>query len=309
MRKEASATLTRSQGHSHLGSDQGCVDHLMIRFRRTQPALLASVQAISNVTGVGGRVIYGIGDVHGRNDILVDMLDMIRSDVEGVAHTYPPALVFLGDYIDRGSASDKVIDTLIALKADPTFEVITLRGNHDQFLLDVLREPSKGAMWVNYGGAQTLLAYGVAPPRRPDEESWAVASAKLREALPAEHRNFLEHTGYCAIGGSYAFVHAGVRPNVQLEAQKAADVLAIRDTFLDALEPLPGRTVVFGHTPFEKPLVELGKIGIDTGACATGVLTALCIDGERRRFLQTGPTRKIFDVPAPSSKAQRPRRL
>jgi serine/threonine protein phosphatase 1 len=254
--------------------------------------------------------LYAIGDVHGRNDLLTELIDLIRKDMAQASPSGRATLVLLGDYVDRGPASNKVIDTIIALQADPAFEVIALRGNHDQFLLEFLADAGRGPTWMSFGGGPTLVAYGVTPPRRSDEQSWVEASKNLAAALPNSHRVFLESLPYFAVAGDYVFVHAGVRPNTDLRRQSASDVLCIRDTFLDSDDPLPGSTVIFGHTPFERPIVERGKIGLDTGACVTGVLTALCLQSARKRFLQTGPSGGITDVPEPTSgKNARPRRL
>jgi serine/threonine protein phosphatase 1 len=282
----------------------------MMQLRRNRRSLFSITDAGAPPIALDGVLLYAIGDIHGRNDLLLELMGMIRADIAAQGAAKRATLVFLGDYIDRGSASNKVIDTIIDLQADPNLEVIALRGNHDQFMLDFLRDGLKGPMWVNFGGAQTLIAYGVTPPRGRDEQKWTEAAMALAEAMPDTHRVFLESLPYFAVAGDYVFVHAGVRPNTELRNQRASDVLAIRESFLEADQPLPGCTVVFGHTPFESPLVEPGKIGLDTGACVTGVLTAICLENTRRRFLQTGPRGGIFDAPNPADgPTPRPRRL
>lgn len=256
------------------------------------------------------RLIYAVGDIHGRADLLGQLLTLINEDAEKRAFTGRLGLVFLGDYIDRGGASNQVIQTLISLKADERYEVMALRGNHDQFLLDFLAQPTLGRSWINFGGAATLASYGVSAPRvQSDESGWITTGQLLADAIPASHLEFLQATHYCATFGDYVFAHAGVRPGVPLQNQKWTDFLSIRDAFLTSQDAVPGQVVVFGHTPFERPLVEDDKIGIDTGACATGVLTALSLWNDTRRFIQTGEA-GAFDVPPPISKsADRPRRL
>ncbi len=256
-----------------------------------------------------GKLIYAVGDIHGRADLLGQLLAMIDADVERQGGTSRPGLIFLGDYIDRGGASNQVIDTLIAKQGDERYETMALRGNHDQFLLDFLAQPVLGRSWINFGGAATLAAYGVTVPRvQTDEKAWVAAGHQLAAVIPKAHLDFIEATHFCATFGDYVFAHAGVRAGVKLEEQKLTDLLTIRDAFLASRDAVPGRVVVFGHTPFERPLVEDDKIGIDTGACATGVLTALALLDDTRRFIQTG--RGVSDVPPPIQKsADRPRRL
>lgn len=257
-----------------------------------------------------GKLIYAIGDVHGRADLLRQLLDIIRQDYRQHFTPHPATLVFLGDYVDRGGASNQVIETLLELQGEPSMELMALRGNHDQFLLDFLTQPLLGKAWINFGGSATLAAYGVPVPKTiSDDEAWIATSQQLAEAIPQEHIAFLEATHYCATFGDYVFVHAGVRPGIELQEQRPADLLSIRETFLATHDALPGRVVVFGHTPFEMPLVEGDKVGIDTGACATGVLTALALFNDTRRFLQTGD-RAAWPVPEPILlDADRPRRL
>jgi serine/threonine protein phosphatase 1 len=110
---------------------------------------------------------------------------------------------------------------------------------------------------------------------------------------------------HCAVAGESVFVHAGVRPKVALGEQRLSDLLSIRDPFLDRATPLPGYTVVYGHTPFDHPMLEAGKIGLDTGAFATGVLTALCVNGGRGRLLQTGSRRGAVNAAGPGGRSRR----
>jgi serine/threonine protein phosphatase 1 len=256
------------------------------------------------------RLIYAVGDIHGRADLLGQLLALINEDAEKRSFAGRLGLIFLGDYIDRGGASNQVIETLIALKANERYEVMALRGNHDQFLLDFLAQPTLGRSWINFGGAATLASYGVSAPRvQSDESGWIAVGQQLADAIPASHLEFLQATHYCATFGDYVFAHAGVRPGVSLQDQKWTDFLSIRDAFLNSRDAVPGQVVVFGHTPFDRPLVEDDKIGIDTGACATGVLTALSLWNDTRRFIQTGEA-GVSDVPPPIVKsADRPRRL
>ncbi len=128
---------------------------------------------------------------------------------------------------------------------------------------------------MNYGGGATLASYGVTPPKISDDAGWVAAAEALAAATPPSHLEFLRNTSLYSTFGDYIFVHAGLRPEVALPDQKMNDLTSIRGPFLEAVEPAPGHVVVFGHTPFEAPLVQQRKIGVDTGACVTGMLTAL----------------------------------
>lgn len=233
-----------------------------------------------------GRLVYAIGDVHGRLDALDALLKIIAQDVRETAHPSRPLLIFLGDYIDRGPASKDVVSLIIALRKDPTFEVRVLKGNHEEALLQFLDEPEFGATWADYGGIATLASYGVTPPvGRTDTEAWGVAAQALSKTMPHEHLEFYTELELMVEIGGYAFVHAGVRPGVSLAHQSAHDLMWIRQEFLSA----PGRfekIIVHGHTPAESPQVTKSRIGIDTGVYATGILTAVRLDDLGATFLQ-----------------------
>ena len=103
-----------------------------------------------------GRLVYAIGDIHGRLDLLDALLDIIGADAATSAVKQRPVLVFVGDYIDRGPASKGVIDRLIRLREASDrgngLEVRTLMGNHEQTLLQFLDSPEVGPSWVEFGG-------------------------------------------------------------------------------------------------------------------------------------------------------------
>ena len=244
-----------------------------------------------------GTLLYVIGDIHGRADLLRRLVELLRADSAERSPGGRPMLMFLGDYVDRGPASRAVLDEMVRLKSDDGFKVFCLCGNHDQFLLDVIDQPSMGAMWLNFGGGATLASYGVRPPQSGDPAAWANACEELGKAMPEEHLEFLRNTSLYSTFGDYVFVHAGVRPGVPLARQNGNDLTAIREPFLAAADPAPGRVVVFGHTPFREPLVQPRKIGLDTGACVTGRLTALALQDGERRFLQTGNPDQIWALP------------
>jgi len=236
-----------------------------------------------------GVLCYAIGDVHGRADLFTALVRTLRADsAHWRAETgKKPLLVLLGDYVDRGPDSKLVIQTAIDLQRGTDFEVVALRGNHDQYLIDFLADGTEASDWLDYGGATTLLSYGLRPPStRTDREAWRDAGVELATLMPPDHIEFLRETRLSATVGDYVFVHAGVRPGRSLAEQDQEDLLSIRRTFLKSDDPLPGKAVVFGHTPFERVFLRPGKIGIDTGAYATNLLTAARFRDDRVRFIQ-----------------------
>lgn len=247
-------------------------------------------EIISPVSGPPGGLLYAIGDVHGRLDLLQALIAKIRNDI-AVTTLEPgrsPLVLFLGDYVDRGPASRDVIDEIITLQKDPSLKVVAIRGNHDQYVLDFLENPAIGPAWLDYGGGVTLASYGVIPPgNRTNTTAWEDASKLLAQLMPLDHLEFLKSTILVATFGNYVFVHAGVRPNVPLQSQDPVDLMSIRRQFLKAKDPLPGKVVVFGHTPFDRPSVRSGKLPLDTGAYATGILTAARLLEDRINFIQT----------------------
>ena len=250
-----------------------------MRFNFFRPKVKATLAATT-----GGRVVYGIGDIHGHLDLLDDLLDVIAKDFSGLHRSDRPVLVFVGDYVDRGPASrgvvERVITLLEAAERPGAFEVRALMGNHEQTMLSFLETPEAGAAWVEFGGGETLASYGVERPiGRVDAEAWRDIQAQFQRQTPARHVDFLRSLEISATYGDYFFAHAGVRPGVPLDRQSPEDLMWIRGDFLSQPHRLPC-VVVHGHTPEEEPFIGPDRINIDTGAYATGVLTAVrLIDG------------------------------
>lgn len=234
-----------------------------------------------------GNRVYAIGDVHGRLDLLQRLLGLIREDA-APAKAARKTLVYLGDYIDRGPESKGVIDLLLSRPMrEAGFEEIPLMGNHEDILLQFLADVRCGPHWFAYGGMETLDSYGVRPPRLlAAEEDLVRAQRELAGKIPPAHLEFLRRMKLSHEEGDYLFVHAGLRPGVALAEQIGQDLMWIRDEFLQSDADF-GKLVVHGHTIAETPQVRANRIGIDTGAYATGVLTALVLEDGERRFLQT----------------------
>lgn len=237
----------------------------------------------------GGRLVYGVGDIHGRYDLLKSMLAQVAADSVERAHGRRPMLVFCGDYIDRGPQSAEVIEALVWLKARGEVEVHALKGNHEQGLLKFIEEPLNGAPWLRNGGVQTLESYGVQLPASGEAEvDYVAVRDELLRKMPASHLRFLETLELMLEVGDFVFVHAGVRPGAPLAEQTERDLLWIREAFLEAPDPHE-KIVVHGHSWFEpRPQVRGNRMGIDTGAYMTGVLTAIRVDDDGPGFLHTG---------------------
>jgi serine/threonine protein phosphatase 1 len=235
-----------------------------------------------------GQVVYAIGDVHGRLDLLEDLLVRIREDAEQHPSDSARSLIFLGDYVDRGPESRGVVDAVMS-DLLPGFTMVRLMGNHEEAMLSFLDGESDGLDWLSFGGLETLLSYGVPLRSLPNSgEAVKALQAALIEAVPERHVVFFRRCLLHYTVGDYVFVHAGVRPGIALEKQTQTDLLWIRDDFLRVRAPLPGRVVVHGHTICDLPQNRGHRINIDTGAFVSGRLTCLVLRGNERRFLSTG---------------------
>ena len=228
--------------------------------------------------------IYSIGDIHGRADLLEQLHKQIQKDAK--AHKGKKTIVYLGDYIDRGEQSCQVIDILLSNPLDG-FECIYLRGNHERAMLDFIDFPGAASAWLSFGGKEALNSYGIPLAHIPSMQHMGEIAQSLDEKLPDTHREFLTET--CRDSwqyGSYYFVHAGIRPGVPLDKQTQEDKLWIREEFLGSTIS-HGTIVVHGHSITQVPELLPNRIGIDTGAYATGVLTSLVLEGEDQRLIQT----------------------
>ena len=235
-----------------------------------------------------GQAVYAVGDVHGRLDLLEDLLARIGEDVARYPSDSARSLIFLGDYVDRGPESRGVVDAVMS-DLLPGVTTVRLMGNHEEAMLSFLDGESDGLDWLSFGGLETLLSYGVPLRSLPNSgEAVKALQAALIEAVPERHVAFFRNCLLHYSVGDYVFVHAGVRPGITLEKQTQTDLLWIRDDFLRVRAALPGRVVVHGHTICDLPQNRGQRINIDTGAFVSGRLTCLVLRGNERRFLSTG---------------------
>ena len=245
-----------------------------------------------------GYRVYAIGDIHGRLDLLDEALLQIESDIDG----RKPAqniVVFLGDLIDRGPSSAQVVERLRTYRRK-SVRTIFLIGNHEEVFLRLLRGESRYLRdWLAFGGAECARSYGISVSALKRMEP-ARAVAVLSEKVPENHRSFLQSFVDTFRIGSYLFVHAGIRPGVPLADQSQSDLRWIRQPFLENGDD-HGFIVVHGHTIADQVDVQDNRIGLDTGAYRTGVLTAMGLEGRERWFVQTGMVRSTAaERPEPS---------
>ena len=237
-----------------------------------------------------GQVLYAIGDVHGRADLLVILLEAILEEAR--AHGRPTTIIGLGDYVDRGPGSREVLELLVGLSHAQGPELRLLRGNHEETLLRFLEDAGKGAAWCDYGGRETLRSYGIEPPEKADDAAgWEAARVRFAEAIPTSHLDLLKSMGLTYEAGDYFFCHAGARPGVPLSEQTEADLLWIRGSFLEDKKRFD-KVIVHGHSVGEEVQADHRRIGVDTGAYATGALTAVKLEGQGQFLLQTIRTRE-----------------
>lgn len=256
-------------------------------FRRLFSGLGGSA-ARAEPRGKSGSRAYAVGDVHGCRDLLDDLLAKIEADVAArpVGEAF---LVFVGDLIDRGPDSRGVIERLRTYD-HPRLRPIFLAGNHEEYFLQIMSGATgKLDAWLTYGGKECVESYGLSAEHLtvlPEGE----AMLELRRAVPNSHRRFLKSFADTFRFGDYLFVHAGIRPGIALDQQTHADLRWIREPFLEDGGD-HGFVVVHGHTIVDEVEERTNRIGIDTGAYRSGVLTALVIDGAERRLLSTTSAR------------------
>ncbi len=232
-----------------------------------------------------GLRIYAIGDVHGRADLLERLFALIDADLE--QRPVERAIqVMLGDYVDRGPASREVIDLILARAQQ--HELVALKGNHDALLLQAIDDPAAMGDWLMMHGVETLASYGLT--------SATVAGSRLSDlgrafaaALPESHRKFFRELKLSYSEGDFFFVHAGVRPGIDLPLQAEEDLIWIRHEFLRHGGDF-GKIVIHGHSPVHDVEYHLNRIAIDTAAYATGKLTALVIEDSGLRIIDTAKT-------------------
>ena len=231
-----------------------------------------------------GRRVYAIGDIHGRLDLLNRLIEQILDD-DAQRAPLKTLIIFLGDLVDRGPDSRGVVERAMAMQAGPV-PTRFLMGNHEEVFLRALAGDLRALrMLLRIGGRETVLSYGISAEefRTLDFEDLA---ARLKDRVPDEHVRFLSAFEESIEVGDYLFVHAGIRPGVSLAEQSGADLRWIRQDFLRHRES-HGKLVVHGHSITDDVDIRSNRIGIDTGAFASGRLSAIGLERDSRWFLST----------------------
>ena len=220
---------------------------------------------------------YAIGDIHGCHDLMIRMLDTIQNDARRFDDDRVVKIVFLGDYIDRGDESAKVLKSLHKLSSDVSENVLFLKGNHEASLLSFLEDPLFGKQWLSYGGQQTLASFGITARSYTvsEHELHVMADALAHKIKP--YLSFLKSMPDFYQCGDVIFCHAGLCPSRRIDDQQEEDFLWGHSSFLQEW-PLPGACIVHGHYDDPSPVSLAGRICIDTGAYYSGTLTAVRMD-------------------------------
>jgi serine/threonine protein phosphatase 1 len=230
-------------------------------------------------------VVYAIGDIHGRLDLLDSIEAAIDADISrsGIDN---PLICYLGDYIDRGPHSAQVIDRLSYHPKDGPRRIF-LKGNHEDRMIDFLASPViNGPAWMKFGGREALVSYGLTVPLDAEHTDWDKLRDDLDTVLPESHRGFLSGLQLGIRWHDCLFVHAGINPGRPVTEQMQRDLMWIREPFLSS-DCEWGFKVVHGHVITEAPVFRGNRIGIDTGAYQSGCLTCLVLSENGERLIQT----------------------
>lgn len=222
-----------------------------------------------------GLRVYAVGDVHGQNALLHYLISKIADDAAG-RPAKSERVIFLGDLIDRGPGSASILSSLYAYRF--TQRIVVLLGNHEAAMLAAY-DGNRNALkfWLKFGGVETLASFGL-DVDSCDFSDLDATWGSLRRHVPLAIITWLRTLPTSVRIGDYLFVHAGIRPGIRLRQQKRSDLLWIRDEFL-ASEDDHGVIVVHGHSVSPQVEFRANRIGIDTGAYETGILSAIGIEG------------------------------
>lgn len=229
-----------------------------------------------------GTRFYVIGDIHGRLDLYDALIDAIEAD-DAASPEAQTHVVLLGDLVDRGPDSAGVIARTREWQKHR--EVRVLAGNHEEMFLQSFEKEDILRHFLKHGGRETIMSYGISK-KQFNAMTLEELFALIPQLVPQEERDYIASFEDMIVAGDYLFVHAGIDPKLPLDQQKKSDLRWIRDRFLAHQGPLE-KVVIHGHTIFDEVLDCGNRIGIDTGAFRSGVLTALVLEGDSKRIIQT----------------------
>ncbi len=228
-----------------------------------------------------GQRVYAVGDIHGRADLFAALIDAIEAD-DRSAREAKTTVILLGDLVDRGPDSAGVLR--LARRWQEQRNVRILFGNHEEMLLKSLDSTDILRHFLRHGGRQTAISYGASRNAFADVTT-EEAQRILRDTIPETDLAYIKSFEDMIRIGDYLFVHAGIDPDKPLDAQSPRDLRWIREPFLSYAGALEG-VVVHGHTICEEVEDTGIRIGVDTGAYASGRLTALVLEGSQRRYIE-----------------------
>ncbi len=229
-----------------------------------------------------GERAYVIGDIHGRLDLFDELIHAIERDDMEAPPPVRTTVVLLGDLVDRGPESAQVVARAREWKTRRPLRI--LAGNHEEMFLEAFEDTAILRHFLKHGGRETLFSYGVSK-KVFDESSIHELQTLMHRLVPRRDREFIETFEDYIELGDYLFVHAGIRPEIELADQERHDMLWIREPFLRHTNP-HSHVVVHGHTISDEVDERTNRIGIDTGAFRSGMLTALVLEGTGRRYIQ-----------------------
>lgn len=238
-----------------------------------------------------GQRVYAIGDIHGRLDLFSEMIAAIERDDEA-AEPADTTVILLGDLIDRGPESAGVVTAAKRWQARRRLRIIG--GNHEEMFLESLERAEVMRHFLRFGGRETALSYGM-----PTDVYETATVEEVRELLnglvPQDHITFIRSFEDMIAIGDYLFVHAGILPDVPMEEQDVRDLRWIREPFLSHRQR-HSHVVVHGHTITEEVDERPNRIGVDTGAYRHGRLTAIVLEGSRRRFIEVRERGGVMEI-------------
>ncbi|KAJ55698.1 hypothetical protein ACMU_13505 [Actibacterium mucosum KCTC 23349] len=232
------------------------------------------------------KLTYAIGDVHGCLSEYKALEDAILADIDALRSDHPAMILLIGDIVDRGPHSAQLIDHLMS-PTRPNVTRIVLRGNHEDMMLRFLDDPRGNMAWLAHGGRETLASYGAVEDAIVSNDSKRLKNL-VASIFPPSHRAFLESLPVCLTVDRYVFCHAGFDPKKPMENQTAKDFMWSDPSKLDTHDS--DWVCVHGHVPVGDVTESSSRIAIDTGAYATGRLSAvkLGIHGIERIFVANG---------------------
>jgi serine/threonine protein phosphatase 1 len=254
-------------------------------FSRKPQLITRRLESISQAKIETGQVVYAVGDVHGMPHLLEDLLKIIIED--RATHAERADILILGDMIDRGPDSARVIEMIHEFqhRQENSECVHVLMGNHEKMMIDFLKTPEKsGAFWLRHGGDTTMQSFGVHPPHQASAKQLQYLRNELVDRIPAHHIAWLENLPLQFTIGDYFFCHASINPRKSFLDQIEEDLLWSRRFPSDGDEPQE-KIIVHGHLPVAEPLIANYHINVDTGAFATGNLSAVKLIGNERHFM------------------------